>query len=79
MGMIHSVTHINNRPSQVVLENVLYIPQVTKNLMSPNRIIEQGYVSYQDQEGCQILNEDTRAIYLQAMPQDGMLLVPLKA
>ncbi|ELR22383.1 uncharacterized protein ACA1_254000 [Acanthamoeba castellanii str. Neff] len=47
-GDIHSHIVINQCCVTITLTNVLYIPQLCKSLILPNRITKMGYVVLQD-------------------------------
>ncbi len=78
MGNIHRTICTNSVVNIVMLTNVLHILQVVKNLISPNRIVELGYIFIQDCHSCRIIHQTTRDLFLHATSQDGMLHVPLE-
>jgi hypothetical protein len=53
-GTIHSFTTINRHNMSLMLTGVLHIPQLEKNLISPNCITKHGFITIQDHRRCTI-------------------------
>jgi hypothetical protein len=77
VGTIRGTTIVDGRSTSLVLAGVLLVPQLEKNLISPNRVTELGYVAIQDHRGCTIRRARCGTTLLVAQPNDGMLCVPL--
>jgi hypothetical protein len=77
VSTIQGTTIINSRSTLLVLAGVLLVPQLEKNLISPNWVTELGYVAIQDHHGCTIHCACCGTTLLIAQPNNGMLCVPL--
>jgi hypothetical protein len=77
VSTIQGTTIINGHSTSLVLVGVLLMPQLKKNLISPNQVTELGYVAIQDHRSCTIHHAHCGTTLLITQPNNGMLCVPL--
>ncbi|MHB1955506.1 MAG: DDE-type integrase/transposase/recombinase, partial [Sulfobacillus sp.] len=76
-GTIRGTIRHNGKDITIQLDNVLYIPSLAKNLISPNRLTEIGFSAIHDRSGYTLYRRVPSEPFLHAIPTSGMLQVPL--
>ena len=74
-GSLHLDTFYKDETAQICLSDVYLVPDLKKNLISPNQIVNRGYYSMQTSEGCVIRDESTNEFFLFAKPVHSLLEV----
>lgn len=49
---------VNNNIDDIEAEDVLYVPEITSNLLSVSKIVEKGHIVTFNKKGCQITDEE---------------------
>jgi hypothetical protein len=68
---------VDNITTHITLRGVLLAPDLKKHLISPDRLVEGGYVVTHNRRGCDVCHERTNERLLWASRQSGMLVVPM--
>jgi transposase InsO family protein len=76
-GDIKCVTRIKGKPSTFTLYNVLYVPELKKNLISADLLIKDGYSVTLKPKKTEVIHETSKRTLFEVHSHQGMFIVPL--
>jgi len=74
-GKVFVTMHHDKGDTNVCLSEVYFVPDLAKNLLTPNPLIAKGYEAVHNLSGYTLYNPLTEQIFFQGKPLDGLIAV----
>ncbi len=78
-GTLKATMYSGTRPIEISLPNVILVPTLCKNLLSPNKLLKNGYVVTLQDGGCEVHHHSSHSPLFTITEHNNLLYMPLTA
>ncbi len=78
-GTIKATVYAGAKPVEICLPDIILVPVLRKNLLSPNKLLKNGYIVTLQENGCEVRHRSSPSPLFTVTERNNLLYVPLTA